>query len=254
MRTSNNEKLITHHDKMSYSAVCSTGACLLLVFLADRVGLSCLTLERMLLTLVVLVGRLRFSARSVVLLDMFGMVCHSALVHFLQRFQCQLNVCNKRVTSCPRKIFTHNNSHELKLLAVGSHGVGRYYPAPLSQMVSNRKFVEVVFVLGVQSERYKRQTFTPFLTHDQETEMLEGRSKVVRCTGKIKHDGAITVLTETNHLVILANNLGGPFGEVEGERGLVGAKVVDVEHQLLRKVLGRAPDDPADAWVHLEDR
>ena len=120
-------------------------------------------------------------------------------------------------------------------------------------MVSNREFIEVVLVLGVEPKRHKRQTFTPLLAHDQETEVLEGGSKVIGCTGKIEHDGAITVLAKTNHLVVLANNLGGAFGEVEGERGLVGAKVVDVEDQFFRKVFGRAPDDPADTGINLED-
>ena len=46
------------------------------------------------------------------------------------------------------------------------------------------------------------------------------------------------MLAKTNHLVVLANYLGGAFGKVEGERGLIGAKVVDVEHQFLRKVFG----------------
>ena len=60
------------------------------------------------------------------------------------------------------------------------------------------------------------------------------------------------MLAKTNHLVVLANNLGSAFGEVEGERGLVGAKIVDVEYQFLRKVFGRAPDNPTDTWVYLE--
>ena len=186
------------------------------------------------------------------LIDMLAMVCHSALIHFLQRLHSQLDVCNKRVTSCPREVFTHNNSHELKLVAVRSHGVCRHHPAPLSQMVSNGEFIKMVLVLGIQPECHERQTFTPLLAHDQETEVLEGGSKVVRCTGKIEHDGAIAVLAKTDHLVVLANNLGGALGEVESERGLVGAKVVDVEDQFFRKVLGRAPDNPADAGVNLE--
>ena len=199
------------------------------IFLADRVGLSSLALERMFLTLVVLVVDLGFSARGVVLFDMLAMVCHSALVHFFQRLHGQFDVCNKRVTPCPREVFTHNNSHQLKLLTVRGHGVRRHHPAPLSQMVSNRKFIEVVLVLGVQPECHQGQTFTSLLAHDQETEVLEGGSKVVRCTGEIEHDGAKAVLAKTDHLVVLANHLRGAFGEVEGERGLVSAKVVDVE-------------------------
>ncbi len=120
-------------------------------------------------------------------------------------------------------------------------------------MVSNGELIKVVIVLGVEPKCYKRQTLTALLAHDQETEALEGGSKIVRCAGKIEHDGAIAMLAKTNHLVVLANDLRGTFGEVEGERSLIGAKVIDVEHQLFRKVFGRAPDDPADTGVNLED-
>ena len=41
------------------------------------------------------------------------------------------------------------------------------------------------------------------------------------------------MLAEADHLVILAKDLRGAFGEVEGEGGLVGAEVVDVEDKLL---------------------
>lgn len=60
------------------------------------------------------------------------------------------------------------------------------------------------------------------------------------------------MLAKTDHLVVLANDLGGAFGEIEGERGLVGAKVIDIEDQFFRKVFGRAPDDPADTGINLE--
>ena len=53
------------------------------------------------------------------------------------------------------------------------------------------------------------------------------------------------MLSETNELVVLADDLGGAFGEVEREGGLVGAEVVDVEDKLFGEVLGSAPDDPA---------
>ena len=164
------------------------------------------------------------------LLDMLAMPYHSAPIHFLQRIQCQFDVRDKRVASCSRKVFTNNNSHELELLAVRCHGVCRHHPASLSQMMSNGKFIVVVIVLGVQPKCYKGQTLTSPLAHDQEPEVLKGGGKVIRCAGYIKHNRAIAVLAKTNHLVVLANNLGGTFGKVESERGLIGAKVVDVEH------------------------
>lgn len=119
-------------------------------------------------------------------------------------------------------------------------------------MVGNGKFIEVVFVFGVQPKCHKRQSFTPFLAHDQETEVLEGGRKIIRCTGKVEHDGAIAVLAKTDHLVVLANDLGGTLGEVEGEGCLIGAEVVDVENQFFRKVFRRAPNHPANTRVDLK--
>lgn len=40
---------------------------------------------------------------------------------------------------------------------------------------------------------------------------------------------AISAFAEADELVVLADDLGGTFGEVEGEGGLFSAKVVDVE-------------------------
>ena len=59
------------------------------------------------------------------------------------------------------------------------------------------------------------------------------------------------MLAEADHLVVLANDLGRAFGEVEGEGGLVGAEVVNVENELLGEVLWGAPDDPAYAGIDL---
>ena len=99
--------------------------------LANRVGFPSLALERVLLALIVLVGALRFPGRCMVLANMLGMVGHSALVHFLQRLHCQLDIGNKGVTSGSREVFTDNDPHEFELLAVRSHGVRRHHPAPL---------------------------------------------------------------------------------------------------------------------------
>jgi len=53
------------------------------------------------------------------------------------------------------------------------------------------------------------------------------------------------VLSETDQLVVLANNLRSALGEVEREGGLVSAEIVDVEDQLLGKVFRRPPDNPS---------
>jgi len=57
------------------------------------------------------------------------------------------------------------------------------------------------------------------------------------------------VLSEADQLVILTDDLGGAFGEVEGEGGLVSAEVVDVEHKLFGEEFGGSPDDPAYTGV-----
>lgn len=51
-------------------------------------------------------------------------------------------------------------------------------------------------------------------------------------------------------MVVLADDLGGAFGEVEGEGGLVGAEVVDVEDELLGEVFWGTPDDPPDTGIY----
>jgi hypothetical protein len=50
-------------------------------------------------------------------------------------------------------------------------------------------------------------------------------------------------------LVVLADDLGSAFGKVEGEGGLVGAQVVDVEDEFFGEEFGGAPDYPTYAWV-----
>lgn len=59
------------------------------------------------------------------------------------------------------------------------------------------------------------------------------------------------MLAEADKLVILPDDLGGAFGEVKGEGGLVSAKVVYVEDKLFREVFWFTPNDPAYAGVNL---
>ena len=118
----------------------------------------------------------------------------------------------------------------------------------------NCEFVIVVLLLRVQSKRHERQPFPTSLRHEDEAELLQAGGEVVGCTGQIEHDGAVAVFAKTDHLVVLADNLGGALGEVEGETGLVGAEIVDIEDKFFRQILGGAPDDPANAGVNLELR
>jgi len=58
------------------------------------------------------------------------------------------------------------------------------------------------------------------------------------------------VWSGTYKLVVLANDLSCALGEVESERCLVRTEVVDVENELLGKVLRVPPDDPTDTGVN----
>jgi hypothetical protein len=58
------------------------------------------------------------------------------------------------------------------------------------------------------------------------------------------------MLSEADQLVVLADDLGRAFGEVESEGGLVGAEVVDVEDKFFGEVFGGAPDDPAYTGIN----
>jgi hypothetical protein len=115
--------------------------------------------------------------------------------------------------------------------------------------VSQCEFIVVFVSFGVQAESYEREAFSVAFGHDDEAELGEGLGEVVCCAGEVGHDGAVAVLAEADELVVLADDLGGAFGEVEGEGGLVCAQVVDVEDEFFGEVFGAAPDDPAYAWV-----
>jgi len=136
---------------------------------------------------------------------------------------------------------------------VRCHSVSRYDPASLAQMMCNSKLIIVMSVLRVETESHKRQTVATLLAHDKEAELFEISGEIISCPGKIHHDRSIAALSETDQLIILANDLRSALGEVECERGLVSTEIVDVENKLLREVFGRAPNDPAYSWVDLHD-
>lgn len=54
---------------------------------------------------------------------------------------------------------------------------------------------------------------------------------------------------KSDELIVLANDLTGPFAEVEGEGSLIGAEVVDVEDELLGQELGAPPHNPTNTRV-----
>lgn len=62
------------------------------------------------------------------------------------------------------------------------------------------------------------------------------------------------MLAKADQLIVLTDDLGGAFGEVEGEGGLICTEVVYVEDELFGEEFRRTPDDPANARVDLSSR
>jgi hypothetical protein len=116
-------------------------------------------------------------------------------------------------------------------------------------LVSKREFIVVLLELGVEAEGNEGKTIAGSLRHDDEPQLLEGVGEIICSAGEVRHDGAVTVLSKADQLVVLADDLGGAFGEVEGEGGLIGAQVVNVEDKFFGEEFGSAPDDPAYAGV-----
>ena len=154
----------SHISLLSLLPVAVTVACILIkehnrrvpgstkVHLADGMSLTMLALKRMLLVLVVRVIVLRFPARGAMMLDVGGMLLYGLRIHLFQCIQRQLNIIDQGVASRTGEVFSDNDSHELELLAVGSHGVGGHDPAALTQVMGNGELVIMVLGLGVESE------------------------------------------------------------------------------------------------------
>ena len=94
----------------------------------------------------------RFPTRSAMMLDVVGMLLYGLRIHLFQCIQRQLNIIDQRVASWTGEIFSDDDSHELELLAVGSHGVGGHDPAALTQVMGNGELVIMVLGLRVESE------------------------------------------------------------------------------------------------------
>jgi hypothetical protein len=111
------------------------------------------------------------------------------------------------------------------------------------------EFIVVFVGVGINTESNEWETFTILLRHDDESELFKRIGEVIGGSGQVAHDGFVTLLAKTDELVILSNNLRRTLGEVESERGLIGAKIIDVEDKLLGKVLWCSPDDPTNTRV-----
>lgn len=179
------------------------------------------------------------------------MLLHFIFIHLIQGIHSQFDILDQRIASTPRKVFPNDNTHELQFLAVGRHRIRWYHPAPLPELMCNGELIIVMTLGRIQSKCYEWESLPARLTHEDETELFETGGEIVRGAGQVGHDRAVTILPETDHLVVLSNDLGGTLGEVEGERRLVCAKVIDVEDQFLRQVFRRTPNHPANTGIDL---
>lgn len=226
--------------------------------LADGVGLAVLALERVLLV-TVLVGSVRGIARAAERRDMLQDVLlgalQSLLVELLDRLEAELDVSEEIIGAAARKVLTADNTQHLEVVRLGGHGVGGDDPATSTEVGSEGKLVVLALVVSAvlarvfEAEGNEGQAAARLFRHDDEAELLETSSEVVSGADQVGHDGAVAVLAETDELVVLANDLRGTLGEVEGERGLLSTEVVDVEDQVLGEVVAVAPDGPADTGV-----
>lgn len=192
-------------------------------------GLAMLSLQGVLLLLVCRVVVVRLVRVDNMFLDVFLVLIHHALVHLAESLESKFDVIDEKVGAWESEVLTNDNSHHLQSFAVRGHGVSRHNPAAFTKVVRNGEFVVEVFSVGVETECNQRQAVATALAHDNKAKVLELAGKVVGGAGEVEHDGAVSSLTETDHLVVLTDNLGSTFGEVEGETGLVSSKIVDVE-------------------------
>lgn len=156
------------------------------------------------------------------------------LLHLLQLLERQPDIRDQRVAPAAGEVLAHHHAHHLQPVRVRRHGVRRDDPAALPQLVREGELVEAVAVRGVEAESDEREAGAARLRHEQEAHLLHAEGEVVGRAGEVEHDGAVALLAEADELVVLADDLGGAAGEVEGEGGLVGTEVVDVEDEFCR--------------------
>lgn len=204
-----------------------------------------LLIHIMLLTLALRLLRIRPAPINII-----RVLLQHLLIHVIQQAKTKLQIRDQLLTPALRKVLTDHDAQHLHLLRIRRHRIRRHDPAALAQLMRNRKLIVALLELGVKTERHERQTTALALAHDQETHILDGIGEQVGGAGEVEHDRAVSVLAEADELVVLADDLGGALGEVEGEGCLVRAEVVDVEDEFLGEELGVTPDNPADTGVY----
>lgn len=191
----------------------------------------------------------RLAAGRVVLVDKLLLPLDAVAVHLLEQLLRHLDVCNQTVAPVLGEVLAHHDAQHLEVLGVRRHRVRRHDPPADAELMGQGELVVVAVLLGRQAEGDEREALAGLLGHEDEAEGLEGVGEVVGGAREVAHDGAVPLLAESDELVVLANDLAGTLAEVQGERSLVSAEVVNVEYELLRKVLGTPPDNPADTGV-----
>lgn len=157
------------------------------------------------------------AVRRDVSFDVFLLGLDGILVGLLQESNAQLNVADEGIATSARKVLSHNNTQHLESVGVGSHGVSGDNPSSGAEVRGESKLVVVAVFVVREAESNERQTLTSLLGHDEESLLLEDAAEVVGGAGEVAHDGAVAVLAETDELVVLADDLRGTLGEVEGE-------------------------------------
>jgi len=153
------------------------------------------------------------------------------LVHLPQLLHGQVQVGDEGVAAAAGEVLAHDDAHHLERAGVRGHGVRRHDPAALAQVVRDGELVEGVLLVWVQAEGDEREARAVRFGHQDETHLLHGRAEVVGGARQVEHDGAVALLAQADHLVVLADDLAGATGEIEREGRLVRAEVVDVEDQ-----------------------
>lgn len=171
------------------------------------------------------------------------------LIHLIQQTKTELHISDQLLTPAQAKVLPYHHTQHLHLFCMRSHRIRRHDPSALTQLMRNCKLIIPLPQLRIETERHEWQTTALAIAHYQETHIFEGGGEHVGHAGEVEHDGAVSVFAEADELVVLADDLGGALGEVEGEGSLVGTEVVDVEDEFLGEELGVTPDDPADAGV-----
>lgn len=101
------------------------------------------------------------------------MLLHVLFVHLVQSVHRQFDILDQRVASASRKVFPHDNPHELQFFAVGRHRVRRHNPAPLPELMCHGELVVVVALGRIESKSYEWKSLPASLAHEDETELFE---------------------------------------------------------------------------------